>query len=142
MGTNAIITFEAPENVQLSKPPLGGHFIIQCKTLGGSVSFTEEIAVGASWLTVENKINTDCFMMNDKVRVYDSWPCKYKENCFGYKIRFSGIETEQGQYEIITGVKSPLTGDTDVTKPLTYTKSETQAQGTTIFYDTIPFEMV
>lgn len=57
MGTNAQITFEAPENVQLSKPPLEGHFIIQCKTLGGQVSFTEEIAVGASWLTVENRIN-------------------------------------------------------------------------------------
>jgi hypothetical protein len=80
--------------------------------------------------------------MNDKVRVTDLMPCKYKENCFGYRVRFNGINEEQGQYSIASGVKKPLAGDIDPAKPLTYSQTETQKFGTTIMYEVIPFEML
>jgi hypothetical protein len=80
--------------------------------------------------------------MNDKVRVSNTMPCKYMSNCFGYRVRFSGINEDQGQYEIVTGDTKPLVGDTDLSKPLTFSQTETQKFGTSIMYEVIPFEML
>ena len=59
------------------------------------------------------------------------------ENSRGFFIRFTGIQGDPGQYEIISGVDTPLTGD-DL-----YFKAQTLIPyGQNLFYNPVPFEML
>ena len=67
-STGSQIDFKLPEDVQLSKPPLGGKLMIKCLTENNQFLHTKEINI-RTWMDweVENRINNDCYQMNEKV---------------------------------------------------------------------------
>ena len=128
--------------MQLSKPPLGGKFKIKCVTSANTVSYTRELQVLATTaLIVQESINSDCYQMNDKVQVDELRnDCPYRENCIKFRIRFSGLNDNPGQYMIESGTDTPLTGDDQ--QPITYDGKTLFEFGSSIFYNAVPFEML
>ena len=87
--------------------------------------------------TVEFRINYDCFQMNANVKVEQNYKYEYKENGVRFQIRFVGTNTDPGQYEIVTGTNTPLTGQNIV-----YDQATTVPYSQNLFYEPIPFEML
>ena len=58
-------------------------------------------------------------------------------NSVGFSIRFNGLLGDPGQFEIISGVNTPLTGDNLYFKALT-----PLPYNSNLFYDPVPFEML
>ena len=77
--------------------------------------------------------------MYDKIKVYDKTSDAFYRNANGkaFLIDFEGYNADPGQFKIISGVYSPLTGDNIV-----FTENTTAPFSNNIYYDAIPFEML
>jgi hypothetical protein len=77
--------------------------------------------------------------MYDKIKVYDKTSDAFYRNANGkaFLIDFEGYNADPGQFKIISGVYSPLTGDNIV-----FTENTTVPYSNNIYYDAIPFEML
>lgn len=138
LKSQALATFELPNEVQLSGTPLSGRFKIQCIDENGQTSTTGELKPQDNWYWNVVLIMQSCFGLQDKLiplRASDL-PTYYQDG-IKIKFRFSGLNADPGQFKIIDSDVSPLKGD-----DIVITDETIVPYGTNLFYDPVPFEFL
>lgn len=69
ISTAATITFELPDVVQKSLPPLSGYMFVRCMKADNTFTDTREFKYNEWEVNIERYINDDCYEMNDKTLV-------------------------------------------------------------------------
>lgn len=135
--TTSQITVETPSTAGQSSPPLSGKFKIKCIDADGFESFTEDMAYDRHALNINLNIMNQCSMMYDRSTGYESYTHGWKQNGIDVFIRFSGLNENPGQFELISSEADPLSGDN-----VTISSTTVQEYSTNLFYQPIPYEFL
>jgi hypothetical protein len=136
--TKSNVTIEYPSEVQLSSPPMSGHFKIQCIDELGFASTSLAIAYNSGTSTIMSRIQEGCAKLYDKITVShgDMSTLAYYENGRNLTIDFSGLAADPGPFSIIDDTDTPLTGN------ITKFNETNRPFSTNLWYNPIPFEML
>jgi len=140
VDSSATIAVDLAKDVQLSSPPLGGKYKIECTDSEGYVSETVELNSHSGAWTFGYYVQNQCDGLFDKIRVHDISSATFgkgNKNGRAFIIDYQGLNADPGQMRLISGTDTPLSGDN-----LVYTANTTSAYSTNIYYDAIPFEML
>jgi hypothetical protein len=114
----AKITVELPDKVQLSSPPFGGHYYIECTEPGSNmVSKSGRLSAYSSATDIERSLSYKCAKLRDKLRVYHRSGV-YSDRSVGanYMVEFTGMNEKPPALKIVSDPDSPLTGNNIVLK--------------------------
>jgi hypothetical protein len=137
IDSTAAIAVTLPIDLQVSGTPVSGKYQVQCLNDNGEASLTRELEYNSDEVTTLWTIQQDCHQVFDGLQVIRLPGYKYKENGIGMRLRFSGLNYDPGQYKILPGNVTVLTGTN-----LQYKESTVVPFGGNIFYEPIPFEML
>jgi hypothetical protein len=134
----ATAKIELPSEIGQSAPPIQGSYKVKCVDKNGAASMTNDIKFNNNWYWSVYRIMTECAGLYDKLEalVPPNQP-EYQENGFKIRFRFTGLNENPGQFEIVKSDSDPLTG-TDIK----YTAETVYPYGTNLFYNPIPFEFL
>ena len=132
--TTSDVVVSLPADVQLSSSPLAGKYRIKCVYKDSTFEYTSELALNTPDWQVANAI-WKCKGMYDRVEVKDLKLFPSPNNGISLRLRFRGVVDDVGQFEIVSGVTTPLTGGT-----ISYAGTTVMEAGCSLFYDPIPFE--
>jgi len=108
----ATITVELPDKVQLSSPPFGGHYTIECTDPGSPLkSNSGRLSAYSSATDIERSLYK-CAKLRDKLRVYHRSGV-YSDRTVGanYMVEFTGMSEKPPALKIVPDKDSPLTGN-------------------------------
>ena len=102
------------------------------------MSETREMNYNTHVYWVTEVMMQDCFGLADKLEWIkgDDQP-RYMENGIRVRFRFTGLNENPGQFNIVTSKKTPLKADDIVIKAETILP-----RGTNLFYNPVPFEFL
>jgi hypothetical protein len=137
VDTTASLAVTLPIDHQKSGTPITGKYQIQCVNQAGELSKTREIGISATDNNIQWTIMQDCHQIYDTLEVISLPQYAYKENGIGFRIRFTGLGYDPGEYSIVSGNVTALEGVN-----LQHKQETVVPFGGNIFYEPIPFEML
>ena len=135
--TQATVKVDLSKDVQLSTPPIGGNFYIECTDSEGFVSQTWDTGISRGTWAVGHGLNHYCDNLYDKIRLIDTGVFGRGSNGRSFQLLFDDLKSDPGQFRIVSAESSPLTGN-----DINITSTTEQNYGTNLMYDVIPFEML
>lgn len=90
MGATGEITFNMPDNVQLSGAPLSGKFQIDCVNKDGYASASWEFDYDVSAWHLNHWLMMSCHGLRDKIQIWEDSQYPYYENGRAFRLRYYG----------------------------------------------------
>lgn len=95
----------------MSSPPLTGRYRIKCvNTTTNSVSYSEAISPGSSARWINEALLRNCTSLFEKTEVYLTGEITEGTIGASFYIKFTGVNSDPGQFEIVSDWGSPLVG--------------------------------
>lgn len=116
IDSTASIVVTLPIDHQVSGTPLSGKYHIECMNENGEVSKTRELSFDTHEVSALWAISQGCHQVYDGLEVLALPGYRYKQNGIGMRLRFKGLNYDPGQYKIVPGNVTILTGDNLVYK--------------------------
>lgn len=142
-STSADVNITLPVDLQLSAKPLSGHFRVKCVDSNGVTMESADLTM--NYRNMENwfaeQISRTCKLENGYAPFFDVLEAQYardftyRHNGFGFNLRFLGMNTDPGQFEIIPGT------DIDGTN-ITYWGETIVPYSDNLWYESVPFEFI
>jgi len=137
-----------PSQVQLSSKPLTGRYRVTCPDPVDNLLYTNPLVsrslsrdTSGHWVGIG--IGRNCSGTYDKIEVWNANTHQYRQNGFGWYIRFVGRNGANTQMRIVPDWDDPLTGgDTTSAEPLEYNHTKVLNASDTLYYEAVPFEML
>lgn len=137
-ATTATVTVEYPSETGpglLSSTPLSGTFRLAIPKADSTTAYTEDIAIDASVATIVQQIELAAPEYKYKIDAWTGNEFDYAVDGRQIYFRFTGMTTDLGKITMQTvNLEGPV--------PISQLATDVVSQGSRIFYDVIPYEMI
>ena len=138
VSTKSAITVLMPRNYQLSVLPLTGSYRIKCALPNNQWNTTVDISVYNATSLIADRIVQACPNYREKFEIWNGPAYYYNEDGRDLLIRFTGLNQDVPQMEVVPSPTNPLVGNEVSLNQSIWVPYNP----TTLFYEPVPFEFL